>query len=142
MAILREINSSKVQFCLKIACVHILVQVQTFEQTLFDFLTLGKSRLPPKKFYNINYRYGEISPLKILPKCLNITVVQYLLKFLTYFDKLLMPVGNIQGLKRPNIEKIIQPSVANLTYKASMSVNYYSRVVLTTKLLIFTSLET
>ena len=32
------------------------MQVQTFEQTLFDFLTLGKSRLPPKKFYNINYR--------------------------------------------------------------------------------------
>ena len=32
------------------------VQFQTSEQTLFDFLILGKSRFPAKKFYNINYR--------------------------------------------------------------------------------------
>ena len=31
------------------------MQVQSSEQTLFNFLILGKSRFPPKKFYNINY---------------------------------------------------------------------------------------
>ena len=31
------------------------MQVQTPEQTLFYFLIMGKSRFPPKKFYNINY---------------------------------------------------------------------------------------
>ena len=35
------------------------VQVQTSEQTLFNFLILGKSRFPPKKFYNINYSRGK-----------------------------------------------------------------------------------
>ena len=30
------------------------MQFQTLEQTLFNFLILGKSRFPPKKFYNIN----------------------------------------------------------------------------------------
>ena len=28
---------------------------QSAEQTLFNFLILGKSRFPPKKFYNIDY---------------------------------------------------------------------------------------
>ena len=32
------------------------MQVQILEQTIFNFLILGKSRFPPKKFYNINYR--------------------------------------------------------------------------------------
>ena len=36
---------------------HILVQVQTLEQTLFKILILGKSRFPPKKFYNIDSCY-------------------------------------------------------------------------------------
>ena len=31
------------------------MEVQTSEQTFFHFYILGKSRLPPKKFYNINY---------------------------------------------------------------------------------------
>ena len=34
---------------------HILVQVQMSEKTIFQFLILGKSRFPPKKFYNVNY---------------------------------------------------------------------------------------
>ena len=40
---------------MKIAYFHIFVQVQTSEQTYFNFFILGKSRFPPKKFYNINY---------------------------------------------------------------------------------------
>ena len=35
---------------------NIFVQVQSSEQTLFNFLILGKSRFPQKKFYNINSR--------------------------------------------------------------------------------------
>ena len=31
------------------------MQVQILEQTIFNFLILGKSRFPPKKFYNINF---------------------------------------------------------------------------------------
>ena len=34
---------------------NLFVQAQTSEQTFFNFLILGKSRFPPKKFYNINY---------------------------------------------------------------------------------------
>ena len=52
---LKEINSYWVKFCLKIAFFHIFVQVQILEQTIFQFLILGKSRFPPKKFYNVNY---------------------------------------------------------------------------------------
>ena len=37
------------------------MQVQTSEQTFFDFLILGKSRFPPKKVYNINY-WSRVSP--------------------------------------------------------------------------------
>ena len=49
MAILREINSSKALFYLKIALFCIFEQVQTLEQTLFNILILGKSRFPPKE---------------------------------------------------------------------------------------------
>ena len=35
---------------------HIFVQVQTLDKILFNFLILGKSRFPTKKFYNIDYR--------------------------------------------------------------------------------------
>ena len=41
------------------------MQAQSSQQTLFIFLILGKSRFPPKKFYNINYserRGGQQSP--------------------------------------------------------------------------------
>ena len=31
------------------------MQVQILEQTIFNFLILGKSRFPPKRFYNIDY---------------------------------------------------------------------------------------
>ena len=54
--ILKAINMFGVFFCLKQHCFHIFVQGQTKGQTFFNFSILGKSRFPPKKFYNINYR--------------------------------------------------------------------------------------
>ena len=56
-AILKATNSFRVYFCLKQHCFTILVQVQTTEQTFFYFLILGKSRFPPKKFYNIDRKF-------------------------------------------------------------------------------------
>ena len=40
---------------LKNSIFHILVQILTSGQTIFNFLILGKYRFPPKKFYNINF---------------------------------------------------------------------------------------
>ena len=42
------------------------MHVQIIEQTIFNFLILGKSRFPPKKFYNINYRLGNLLRAVIL----------------------------------------------------------------------------
>ena len=53
-AILKAINSIRVKFCLKQYCFHIFVQVQASDKTVFNFLILGKSRFPAKKFYKIN----------------------------------------------------------------------------------------
>ena len=36
------------------------MQVQTSEQTFLNFLNVGKSRFPPKKFYNINYKVASV----------------------------------------------------------------------------------
>ena len=36
------------------------MDVQSAEQTLFNFVILGKSGFPPKQFYNINYRPNSI----------------------------------------------------------------------------------
>ena len=44
------------------------MQVQILEQTIFNFLILGKSRFPPKKFYNINYWCAQIDHLTISEK--------------------------------------------------------------------------
>ena len=37
-------------------CFNIVVHAQSTERTLFNFLILGKSKFPPKKFYNIDCR--------------------------------------------------------------------------------------
>ena len=55
-AILKAINSFRVQFSLKQYCFHISVLVRALEEALLNFLIWGKSRFPPKKFYNINPR--------------------------------------------------------------------------------------
>ena len=39
------------------------MQTSKLEQTIFNFLILGISRLLPKKFYKINYRFDKISPV-------------------------------------------------------------------------------
>ena len=42
-------------FYYSLALNNIFVQIQSSEQTLFNFLILGKYGFPPKKFYNIDY---------------------------------------------------------------------------------------
>ena len=37
---------------------NIFVQVQTLEQALLYFLIFGKTKVPPNKFYTINYKCG------------------------------------------------------------------------------------
>ena len=47
-------------------CFNIFVQVQSLEKTFVNFLIFGKSRFPPKTFYNIDYR--AIFPTKPRPQ--------------------------------------------------------------------------
>ena len=46
---------------------NILVDVQSAEQTLFNSLILGKSRFPPKKFYDIDIRSNFEPTIEVVP---------------------------------------------------------------------------
>ena len=53
-----EINNSlRAYLCLKKSMVCILFKFQASEQTFFNLLIKWKSRLPPKKISNIEYRF-------------------------------------------------------------------------------------
>ena len=52
--ILKEINSYLVKFCLKIALFSHFCAGSDIRTNYIQFLNLGKSRFPPKRFYNIN----------------------------------------------------------------------------------------
>ena len=55
-AILKVINSFKVYFCIKLALFSHFSAVSDIRTNFFKYLIFGKSRFPPKKIYNIDYR--------------------------------------------------------------------------------------